>query len=357
MTATTNAWSTAAGRQPAIGFVDVVLRGAGQVMFQNNPLTGLLFIVGIAWGAVMADMPAVAIGAVVGLVVSTATAYLLKVDQGALTSGLYGYNGILVGAALPTFLTVDPLLWVYLVVGAAVSSVVLLAIGNVMKSFGAPALTFPFVLTTWFLLLGAYAFSNVPIASMGPPAIPCPGRCRRGHRARPAGPPRDRIRRHLAGVPHRQRRDGRHLRDRPSGQPARAALFAVVGSALALGTALTLGADTTSVSAGLFGFSAVLTAIALATTSTPRACGSSSTRSSGIIFTVIVQGALDVVLTPIGIPTLTAPFIFVTWLFLLPRRTLLRSRTRSSRVALPRRRRVDQQACDGRGGLTTIRRG
>ena len=174
MTATTSAWSSAAGRQPLIGFVDVTLRGAGQVMFQNNPLTGLLFIVGIAWGAAMAGMPAVAIGAVVGLLVSTATAYLLKVDEGALTSGLFGYNGILVGAALPTFLTVEPLLWAYIVVGAAVSSVVLLAIGNVMKSFGAPALTFPFVLTTWFLLLGAYAFANVPIASMGPPAIPSP---------------------------------------------------------------------------------------------------------------------------------------------------------------------------------------
>ena len=39
----------------------------------------------------------------------------------------------------------------------------------------------------------------------------------------------------------------------------------------------------------------------------------------GTVFTVVVQGALNVLLTPFGIPTLTAPFVLVTWLFLLPR--------------------------------------
>ncbi len=39
----------------------------------------------------------------------------------------------------------------------------------------------------------------------------------------------------------------------------------------------------------------------------------------GTVFTVIVQGAMNVLLTPFGIPTLTAPFVLVAWLFLLPR--------------------------------------
>lgn len=42
----------------------------------------------------------------------------------------------------------------------------------------------------------------------------------------------------------------------------------------------------------------------------------------GTVFTVIVQGAMDVALTPLGIPTFTAPFVFVTWLFLLPKTNL-----------------------------------
>jgi urea transporter len=32
-----------------------------------------------------------------------------------------------------------------------------------------------------------------------------------------------------------------------------------------------------------------------------------------------VAGAMDTALTPIGIPTFTAPFVFATWLFLLPK--------------------------------------
>jgi urea transporter len=31
----------------AVGAIDILLRGVGQVMFQNNPITGLLFLVGI----------------------------------------------------------------------------------------------------------------------------------------------------------------------------------------------------------------------------------------------------------------------------------------------------------------------
>ena len=49
------------------------------------------------------------------------TAQWLRVDEASLHSGLYGYNGILVGLALATFLAPGALLWVYVVLGAAVS--------------------------------------------------------------------------------------------------------------------------------------------------------------------------------------------------------------------------------------------
>jgi urea transporter len=98
----------------------------------------------------------------------------------------------------------------------------------------------------------------------------------------------------------------------------RAALFAVIGSAIALMGSLILGADQGSVSAGLFGFSAVLTAIALGATFYPFSPRMLFVTIVATIFTVVVQGALDTVVTPFGIPTFTAPFVFVTWIFLLP---------------------------------------
>jgi urea transporter len=40
------------------------------------------------------------------------------------------------------------------------------------------------------------------------------------------------------------------------------------------------------------------------------------------VFAVIAQAGLNVALTPFAIPALTAPFVLVTWLFLLPRQRL-----------------------------------
>ena len=40
------------------------------------------------------------------------------------------------------------------------------------------------------------------------------------------------------------------------------------------------------------------------------------------MFTVVAQAALNVALTPLAIPALTAPFVLVTWLFLLARPAL-----------------------------------
>ena len=163
-------WARAIESYSALKFLDANLRGAAQVMLQNNPLTGLLFLAGLAWGAVSAGMSQVAIGALVGLVVATGTATYIGVDDPSLRSGLYGYNGVLIGVALPTFLKANPLLWAYLVFGAAVSVVVMLAIANLVKTWGISALTSPFVLTTWILLIATHAFTGLrhPRASPNP---------------------------------------------------------------------------------------------------------------------------------------------------------------------------------------------
>jgi urea transporter len=167
-----NRWADLTESSPVLMFVDTNLRGAGQVMLQNNPLTGFLFLAGIGWGAFATGTPQVAIGACIGLVVATGTAIYLHVDQASLRSGLYGYNGILVGVALPTFLATTPLLWAYLVFGAAVSVVAMLTISNFMKTWHVSALTLPFVLTTWLLLLAARAFSDLRLLDLTQPGVP-----------------------------------------------------------------------------------------------------------------------------------------------------------------------------------------
>lgn len=315
------AWNDIAARNGLLGFVDICLRGAGQVIFQNNPLTGLLFLLAIVWGAIVAGQIVIAIGAVLALVVATYTAILLNVDEPSLKQGLFGFNGVLVGVAMPTFLAPEPAMWLVLIIGAAVSTVVMLAVSNVMKTWGAPALTFPFVLTTWFLVLGAYSFGRVAIAGMSPPALPhAPGV------TSVTLSPLDLLQIWLKGPAQvfliNNAVSGVLVVVGLAVSSRFAAIFALVGSAVAILMAFILGASTTSIGAGLYGFSPVLTAVGLGCVFFKPSWRVTLYALLGTIFTVIVQGAMDAAVGPLGIPTLTAPFVFVTWLFLLPKADL-----------------------------------
>ena len=85
-------------------FPRTLLRGVGQVMFQDNMWTGLLFLCGIIWGAYQEGQGLVCWGCLAGVFVSTVTGYILRLpDQGG-AQGLWGFNGALVGCAFPTFL-------------------------------------------------------------------------------------------------------------------------------------------------------------------------------------------------------------------------------------------------------------
>ena len=64
---TVSDWNGLAERSVAVRFVDLNLRGAGQVIFQDSPLAGLLFLFAVVWGGAATGNPAVAIGAVLGL--------------------------------------------------------------------------------------------------------------------------------------------------------------------------------------------------------------------------------------------------------------------------------------------------
>jgi urea transporter len=314
-------WESLCASSGVLRFVDITLRGIAQVMLQDNPLTGALFLVGIAWGSYAAGVPRVAIAGVVAVVVATLTAKWLRVDEKALGSGLYGYNGALVGMALATFLAPTPLLWVYVVLGAAVSVVAMLATANVVKPWGG-ALTFPFVLVTWVLLLATYGFAGLTGA-----ALPA-GSVVTAFQPYEASPLQviDLIQGVFKSISQ--------VFLKASGVAAlfllaglavnslAAAAFALGGAILAVATAHILGAESDMITGGLLGFSPVLTAIALGTVFYQPSWRVAAYTAVATIFTVITQAALNVALMPLAVPALTAPFVFVTWLFLLPRQRL-----------------------------------
>ena len=83
-------------------------------------------------------------------------------------------------------------------------------------------------------------------------------------------------------------------------------------------TAHALGAESQLITAGLLGFNPVLTAIALGAVFYRPNLRVVLYTLLATVLSVIVQGAMIAAMTPFGIPTLTAAFVLVTWLFLLP---------------------------------------
>jgi urea transporter len=313
-------WEDACASSPFLRFLDINLRGIGQVMFQDNPLTGLLFLVAVASGSFSAGAPYIVFGGVLGLVAATLAGFWLRVDDATLRAGLCGYNGVLVGLALPTFLAPGPLLWIYVLLGGAVSTIVNLGAANALKPFGAPTLTFPFVIVTWILLLATHGFAGLsgavpPSAAEVQPLEAAPGVA--------AG---------LGAFVEGVLLSISQVFLKASGFSAvlllaglavnsvAAAAFALGGAILAVLVAHAFGAESEIIAGGLLGFSPVLTAIALGVTfhrPNPRVAAYAAL---GVVFTVIAQVALGVALKPFAIPALTAPFVLVSWMFLLPQR-------------------------------------
>jgi urea transporter len=316
-------WATTAQRNPAVGVVDTLLRGVGQVMFQNNPLTGLLFLVGIFVNSFKLG------GAgLLGLAASTLAAHLLGTDRALIRAGLFGFNGILVGIALAFFFEFDVLLAVYIVVGAMVSTIVMMALINLLTPWDMPALTAPFVLTAWLMLFAVYQFDFLQPTELIAPFAPDPGAAVQTElRELATGTGgltiANLVHGHLRGVGEVMFEDNLLtgviflvailVNSRIS------ALFAVLGSAVALLTALALGGDGFAIYHGLYGFNAVLCAIALGGLFFVLTWKSALYALLAAAFSVVAFAGIAVLLSPIGMPALTAPFVLVTWLFLWPK--------------------------------------
>jgi len=136
-----------------------VLRGVGQVFFQDNALSGICFLLGL-----LVSSPLMALGALIGAVLGAITARLLKYDEAEIAAGLYGFNATLVGIATLFFFRPTAVSLLLLVVGCiAATPVTWLA----RRYVPFPTYTTPFIVLTWILFgLGqAIGLPRVPAGS------------------------------------------------------------------------------------------------------------------------------------------------------------------------------------------------
>ncbi|XP_036085894.1 urea transporter 2 isoform X2 [Rousettus aegyptiacus] len=143
-------------KSPVFQFLDWVLRGMSQVMFVNNPLSGVLIVLGL-----FVQNPWWAISGCLGTIVSTLTALVLSQDRLAVTAGLHGYNGVLVGLLMAVFSDKGDYYW-WLLLPVSIMSmfcpILSSALGTIFSKWDLPVFTLPFniAVTLYLAATGHY---------------------------------------------------------------------------------------------------------------------------------------------------------------------------------------------------------
>lgn len=128
----------------SFSFATVLLKGVGQIMLQENAMTGLLFLIGIFYGSIT-----MGIAALLAVLCGTVTAILLKYDRSEIDKGLYGFSAALVGVGMIVFLKPLFITWILIVIGAIAATM----LQHFFIKRNIPVFTLPFVIVTWVILI------------------------------------------------------------------------------------------------------------------------------------------------------------------------------------------------------------
>jgi len=318
-------WAKRADRTPGLDFIDSCLRGVGQVCFMNNPITGLAILV-----AMFVAEPWLGFAGALGLVVSTATAVVIGMDRGAIRAGLFGFNGVLVGAGLSLFLQPDwdALVMVWIAVGAFFSTILHAALANVfLGAWAVPPFTLAFNFITLIFLIGALNFANGRVGSLIAPAdaqVTGGGVTSTLRSAADAAASND-----LEGAMNAIFRGIGQLFFANSVVAGIiiilgiavcsriAAGFALVGSTVGMLTGLALGANGVAIYNGLWGFNSFDAALAIGGVFFVLTWRSGLLAVGCAVLAALMFGAFASLFTPWGLPALTLPFCFATLAFVL----------------------------------------
>ena len=128
-------------------------------MLQSSAVTGFLFLIGVGINSFT-----MLLGCVLAILSSLAIAKLLEYDSDHVKKGFYGFNAALVGIAVFSFLPFSLISLTLVILGGALSALIMHMM--MLKISCVPALTAPFILTIWMIIL-LIDFLGVSIINQG----------------------------------------------------------------------------------------------------------------------------------------------------------------------------------------------
>ena len=291
-------------------------KGISQVLFIENTITGIIFLLAITIAS-----PLVGIIAWLSSLIAVIIGIAGKADEKLIHQGLLGFSPVLTGMALTLFLT-GPYHWVIALLGAAVATLFTAAMMHFMRNTEIPVLTFPFIIVSWVILLASYQLDFIQLSpNLSPQDL--------SHWSLEVEGTVDWLQAILNGL-------GQvfFLQNAISAILLFIGLFfagwkfgvvALIGSVFAILTAFALGGAHELIDAGLYGFNAVLTILAVSVVF--KDVNNRLGYVTGIVgacLSVPLTATVTTWLIPYGLPTFTMPFVLCTWLLLGARKVFPR---------------------------------
>ena len=121
--------------------ISAFFNGIGQVMFQENVITGIIFLIGLIVYSRISTLYAV-----VGTATGIAIGFIFSFPINMLNMGLFGFNGVLCGIVFSNKN------WYHMII-TLISIIISSFIIYGMINLSIIALTSPFVLSTWLILI------------------------------------------------------------------------------------------------------------------------------------------------------------------------------------------------------------
>lgn len=292
-------------KNKVVGFVDSVLSGFGQIVLSDNPVTGLLVMLGIYLGS-----PSQLLTAIIAACSASAAAFLIGINADLVRHGLYTFSGAIVGLGISlwgyTVSAVYPQLLVYAVIGGVASVIVTACVNAFLGKWEAPSLSVPYCVTLMMLIPALMIMGQMEPKLYSLPQV---AQVTDGFTGLDFN---TFLTSTVAGVGEICFQVGI-----PSGICLLLALLAssrvdaicaFVCAALGTGLAAALGLPDGNILIGLYGYNAALVGMGIFGRTFRMSVGSAILAVVMALFSVILTAAMGVIFMPLGIPVAALPF-------------------------------------------------
>lgn len=133
-----------------LSFFQIILKGYGQVLICLNTFSGLLVAMAIFYGSVRIGFLTLA-----SVIVSSFTAFIIKAKPGHVNSGVYGFNGVVLGVAWLWFFKFSVSSVVLMLIAACFSSLLMKMFTDISSRTrtNLPVFSIPSVIIIWAFII------------------------------------------------------------------------------------------------------------------------------------------------------------------------------------------------------------